>query len=45
MNRWLSTAGGIQTVNRKIACALAELDSTFNCIAVVMAGSEEGVSA
>lgn len=40
MNHWLSTAGGIQTVNRKLACALAALDDTFECVAVVMAASD-----
>jgi hypothetical protein len=43
MNRWLSTAGGIQTVNRKLACALAAQDETFECVAVVMIASDDEV--
>ncbi len=43
MNRWLSTAGGVQTVNRKLACALAALDGGVECVAVVMAASDEEI--
>lgn len=35
MNRWLSTAGGIQTVNRELACAIAKQNPAVDCIAVV----------
>lgn len=41
MNQWLSSAGGIQTVNRKLACALAALDGTFECVAIVLAASDD----
>jgi 5'-methylthioadenosine/S-adenosylhomocysteine nucleosidase len=42
MNRWLSAAGGIQTVNRELACAAAKEAPFLNCVAVVAdAGQEE----
>jgi glycosyltransferase involved in cell wall biosynthesis len=44
MNRWLSTAGGIQTVNRKLACAMAALDDAVECIAIVMTATDEEVA-
>jgi hypothetical protein len=35
MNRWMSSAGGIQTVNRELACAMAKQSSDINCTAIV----------
>ncbi|WP_437974764.1 glycosyltransferase [Sorangium sp. So ce295] len=43
MDRWLSSAGGIQTVNRKLACALAALDGAIECVAVIMSASDDEV--
>lgn len=41
MNRWNSVAGGIQTVNREIACAIAKLEPMIECVAVVMFATDE----
>jgi nucleoside phosphorylase/glycosyltransferase involved in cell wall biosynthesis len=41
MNRWSSAAGGIQTVNRNLACALAVLESRLECVAVVTDATAE----
>ena len=35
MNRWTSAAGGIQTVNRELACALADFYADVECIVIV----------
>jgi glycosyltransferase involved in cell wall biosynthesis len=35
MNRWSSSAGGIQTVNRELACAVAKQFSHIGCVALV----------
>jgi len=35
MNRWDSSAGGIQTVNRELACAVAQQFSDIECVAIV----------
>jgi glycosyltransferase involved in cell wall biosynthesis len=35
MNRWGSVAGGIQTVNREIACAVADHAAPIDCVAIV----------
>src|SRR5689334_15341780 len=46
MNRWTSAAGGIQTVNRELACAVARQESSIECIALVtFANSEEHIHA
>lgn len=36
MNRWISTAGGIQTVNRELACAVKRTNPEISCAALVM---------
>jgi nucleoside phosphorylase/glycosyltransferase involved in cell wall biosynthesis len=41
MNRWSSAAGGIQTVNRELACAMKLQDPSLNCIAVVTVATEQ----
>lgn len=41
MNRWLSTSGGIQTVNRELACAAAKEAPFLNCVAVVAEATQE----
>ncbi|MSV29911.1 MAG: glycosyltransferase [Bryobacterales bacterium] len=40
MNRWLSAVGGIQTVNRELACAIASLDSSVQCVALVASADD-----
>jgi hypothetical protein len=35
MNRWSSSAGGIQTVNRELACAVAGQFSHIGCVVLV----------
>jgi 5'-methylthioadenosine/S-adenosylhomocysteine nucleosidase len=39
MNGWTSSAGGIQTVNRELACAVAKLRTELECVVVVPAAS------
>lgn len=41
MNRWASTAGGIQTVNRKLISALARTHEDIECIAIVTVADAE----
>lgn len=41
MTRWGSSAGGIQTVNRELACAVKLLDPSIDCVAVVTTASAE----
>jgi len=31
MNRWMSSAGGIQTVNRELCCAISRLQGAYQC--------------
>jgi nucleoside phosphorylase/glycosyltransferase involved in cell wall biosynthesis len=41
MNRWLSASGGIQTVNRELACAMAREAPFIDCIALVAYATSE----
>lgn len=41
MNRWQSSAGGIQTVNRKLACATARCAPELECVALVCVATPE----
>jgi 5'-methylthioadenosine/S-adenosylhomocysteine nucleosidase len=40
MNRWQSAGGGIQTVNRELACAVASRFPGYECVALVTFASE-----
>lgn len=44
MNRWLTSAGGIQTVNRKLAYAVSRNTSELQVIALVTAGEDGDAS-
>ncbi len=41
MDHWQSTAGGIQTVNRELACSVARQEPDVECIALVTAATPE----
>ena len=41
MDRWFSSAGGIQTVNRELACALASQHNNIDCIVIVPYANED----
>ena len=43
MNGWDSTAGGIQTVNRELAAAVAKLRRDLRCVAVVVTATDSEV--
>jgi glycosyltransferase involved in cell wall biosynthesis len=40
MNRWQSSAGGMQTVNRELACGVARIYPQFRCHAVVTVAAQ-----
>jgi len=41
MNRWASSAGGIQTVNRNLACSVKKQNPQLNCVCVATFATEE----
>lgn len=40
MDRWQSVAGGIQTVNRELACSIASQIPSLECVVLVMTATE-----
>ena len=43
MNRWGSSAGGIQTVNHELACAVKRVEPSIDCVAVVTTASHQEI--